>query len=622
MTKHSDTKNKLFIFIAITLICSFYFSHSWVELCAGLAFFLFGMQCMEDGLKQLAGGKLEQLLAKSTATPYKGLLFGIGSTMLLQSTTLVSLLTIAFISTGLITLAGGITIILGTNLGATSGVWLLALVGQSISLSKFAYPLLVLGVLAAFNDDKSKAIGRIFIGIAFIFLGIDQIKEGFSIFTAGLDLAQYQVSGLVGALVFTSIGLVITMILQSSHATLMLTLTALGLGQIGQEQSFAIAIGSNVGSAITTGLMGFIGGNKSGQRLALVHVIFNVTTALVTFILLVPLTWIVAYLAWLLNFNSSIQLALFHTIFNGTGVIIFWVLQDKLAIKLTKWLPDVEEPKVHISEVSSNTFSTLASAMEETTIAPHYLNDNALSSVETAINTVILELGHLERISLEVICHALYLPVSQLLADQVDLNLLNRTPEKLGTDADAFYKRYIKGIYSDLLIFMGRIEIAADDAEHQEMFQTCQIVALQLIDAVKDAKHLQKNLNNYLDQPTITAYNFYIELRKYLLGKLREIYKLGELDLPDELWFARLDLLNTDSASFDISFRNKLFTAVRQQQLNGLQTSSLMNDIGYTSRIVQSLRNVLILTHSNDSKIYKQFKRAVEEEKTDDIIIT
>ncbi len=622
MTKHSDTKNKLFIFIAITLICSFYFSHSWVELCAGLAFFLFGMQCMEDGLKQLAGGKLEQLLAKSTATPYKGLLFGIGSTMLLQSTTLVSLLTIAFISTGLITLAGGITIILGTNLGATSGVWLLALVGQSISLSKFAYPLLVLGVLAAFNDDKSKAIRRIFIGIAFIFLGIDQIKEGFSIFTAGLDLAQYQVSGLVGALVFTSIGLVITMILQSSHATLMLTLTALGLGQIGQEQSFAIAIGSNVGSAITTGLMGFIGGNKSGQRLALVHVIFNVTTALVTFILLVPLTWIVAYLAWLLNFNSSIQLALFHTIFNGTGVIIFWVLQDKLAIKLTKWLPDVEEPKVHIPEVSSNTFSTLASAMEETTIAPHYLNNNALSSVETAINTVILELGHLERISLEVICHALYLPVSQLLADQVDLNLLNRTPEKLGTDADAFYKRYIKGIYSDLLIFMGRIEIAADDAEHQEMFQTCQIVALQLIDAVKDAKHLQKNLNNYLDQPTITAYNFYIELRKYLLGKLREIYKLGELDLPDELWFARLDLLNTDSASFDISFRNKLFTAVRQPQLHGLQTSSLMNDIGYTSRIVQSLRNVLILTHSNDSKIYNQFKRAVEEEKTDDIIIT
>ena len=260
--------------------------------------------------------------------------------------------------------------------------------------------------------------------------------------------------------------------------------------------------------------------------------------------------------------------------------------------------------------------------MEETTIAPHYLNNNALSSVETAINTVILELGHLERISLEVICHALYLPVSQLLADQVDLNLLNRTPEKLGTDADAFYKRYIKGIYSDLLIFMGRIEIAADDAEHQEMFQTCQIVALQLIDAVKDAKHLQKNLNNYLDQPTITADNFYIELRKYLLGKLREIYKLGELDLPDELWFARLDLLNTDSASFDISFRNKLFTAVRQQQLNGLQTSSLMNDIGYTSRIVQSLRNVLILTHSNDSKIYNQFKRAVEEEKTDDIIIT
>src|SRR5690606_17910333 len=122
------------------LAWSFWASAGWLQLCAGLALFLFGMQCLEEGLRQLAGGKLEQLLGRSTATPGKAMLFGMGGTLLLQSSTLVSLLTIAFISTGLIQLAGGIAILFGANLGATSGIWLLALAGQNLSLSPLALP--------------------------------------------------------------------------------------------------------------------------------------------------------------------------------------------------------------------------------------------------------------------------------------------------------------------------------------------------------------------------------------------------------------------------------------------------------------------------------------------------
>src|SRR5690606_6921254 len=189
------------------------------------------------GLRQLAGGKLEALLGRSTATPGKAMLFGIGGTMLLQSSTLVSLLTIAFISTGLIQLAGGIAILFGANLGATSGIWLLALAGQDLSLSPLALPLLVFGVLAGFNGAKSKAAGRIVLGIAFIFLGIDQIKDGFSSFGGDMDLAIYRAEGLSGQLLFTLIGLVATVVLQSSHATLMLTLAALASGQLELGQS-------------------------------------------------------------------------------------------------------------------------------------------------------------------------------------------------------------------------------------------------------------------------------------------------------------------------------------------------------------------------------------------------
>ena len=132
----------MLLLVVAGLITSFWFSQGWLQLCAGLAIFLFGMQCLEEGLRQLAGSKLEQILGRSTSTPFKSLLFGVGGTLLLQSSTLVSLLTIAFISTGLIQLAGGIAILFGANLGATSGIWLLALAGQNLSLSPLALPLL------------------------------------------------------------------------------------------------------------------------------------------------------------------------------------------------------------------------------------------------------------------------------------------------------------------------------------------------------------------------------------------------------------------------------------------------------------------------------------------------
>lgn len=173
---------------AAALAWSFWSNGGWLQLCAGLAIFLFGMQCLEEGLRQLAGGGLERLLARSTGTPRRGLLFGIAATTALQSSTLVSLLTIAFISSGLIQLAGGIAVIFGANLGATSGIWLLALAGQDLSLSPLALPLLVFGVLAGFTGPRGKAMGRVVLGVAFIFLGIDQIKAGFGQF-GGLDLA-------------------------------------------------------------------------------------------------------------------------------------------------------------------------------------------------------------------------------------------------------------------------------------------------------------------------------------------------------------------------------------------------------------------------------------------------
>ena len=579
------------------LAWSFWSSEGWLQLCAGLALFLFGMQCLEEGLQELAGGKLERLLGRSTATPLKALLFGTGATFLLQSSTLVSLLTIAFLSTGLIQLAGGIAVIFGANLGATSGIWLLAMAGQNLSLSPLALPLLVFGVLASFTGPAGKGGGRILMGIAFIFLAIDQIKGGFASFGDTMDLTAYSANGLMGTLLFTGIGIAITVVLQSSHATLMLTLAALAGGQVGLDQSLAIAIGSNVGSAVTTGAMGMLSGNRSGQRLALAHVIFNISSALMTLILLVPLTWLVLWATGMLGLgtNSLIQLALFHTLFNVLGVLLFWPWQKQFAALLARLLPELPEPRVLITEVSASA-STL---MEPERARARYLVDGALSSADAAASAVAQELQHLERLSLEVICHALYLPVDQLYGPQADETLIAARPDLHGLDADTLYQRHIKGVHADLLSFMGRLDIDLDEP-HQTFWTAGQVAALQLVDAVKDAKHLQKNLGRHLQENDSAMRRAYVELRRHLLHSLREVQELNRSSLPETQWNARLNLLDDSAAAFDARFRQRLFAGIRSGDLDGLQASSLMNDLGYTSRIIQSLRNVLLISEGHE----------------------
>ncbi|MFV3387030.1 Na/Pi cotransporter family protein [Pseudomonas sp. NY15364] len=599
----------MLLLVVSGLIASFWFSQGWLQLCAGLAIFLFGMQCLEDGLRQLAGSKLEQILGRSTSTPFKSLLFGVGGTLLLQSSTLVSLLTIAFISTGLIQLAGGIAILFGANLGATSGIWLLALAGQNLSLSPLALPLLVFGVLAGFFGPKSKAAGRIVLGIAFIFLGIDQIKEGFASFGDGLDMTGLQEGGLRGALLFTAIGMAITVVLQSSHATLMLTLAALASGQLELGQSLAIAIGSNIGSSVTTAFVGSLGGNRNGQRLALAHVLFNITTGVIAFCLLGPLTWLVHVLAEPLGLgeNSLIQLAMFHTLFNAMGVALFWPLQRRLAQYLIRWLPDRVEPQVLITELASEQVT------EPERTRARYLNERALDSVDAASGAVVQELGHLGRLSLEVICHALYLPVDQLAQAKGDERVLQAKPAPGGLDAEHLYQFHIKGVYGDLLSFMGRMDLPMDEA-HQQFWVSCQLAALQLVDAVKDAKHLQKNLGHYLDAPPSAARDAYVELRRHLLTTLHEVRELARSDMPDEMWQSRLRWLDEQAASFDAQFRQRLFAEVRYGHLDGLQTSSLMNDLGYVSRIFQSLRNVLML--GSEQALFRELRKFGDEQES------
>jgi phosphate:Na+ symporter len=353
-------------------------------------------------------------------------------------------------------------------------------------------------------------------------------------------------------------------------------------------------------------VIGALGGARAGQRLALAHVLFNLTTGVLALALLTPLALLVQWLATPLGLggNLLIQLALFHTLFNAMGVSLFWPMQGWLAALLQRWLPEREEPRVLIAEVA-------APAAEPT--RARYLDDSALASADSAAQAVVLELQHLARLGLEVICHALYVPVDQLEHSRQDERLLSARPDSRALDAEQLYQRHIKGVYSDLLSFMSRLEVSLDEA-HQHFWVSCQLAALQLVDAVKDAKHLQKNLGRYLRQDDSGARQTYVELRRHLLGVLHEVRELGRLELPDTLWDERLRQFDEGAAAFDSAFRERLFAAVRERRLDGQQASSLMNDLGYVSRITQSLRNVLLLGQGEGNELFRPLRQLVAED--------
>lgn len=557
--------------LAVALAYSFWYSTPWLQLCYGLALFLFGLQCIEEGLHNAAGGTLERMMAKSTATPVKGMLFGMAATFIVQSSTLVSLLTIAFLSAGMIGLAGGIAVILGTNLGATSGIWLLAMAGQSIGLSPVGVPMLVFGILAGFFKGKTKPFGRVLVGVALIFLGIDAIKEGFQTVGSQLDLAAISSDGVVEIIVFSGIGLLLTVVLQSSHATLILTLAALAASQISLEQGFAIAIGSNVGSSISTAVVGMLGSERSGQRLALAHLLFNVATALLSLLLWLPLTRLVVVLGQWLNMGELLQLALFHTVFNLLGLAVFWKLQARFAERLLCWLPDKAGKDYLSVKESLNKMNA------------RYLSKNMLRAGDTAMWAVFQETRYLGELSLEVICHLLFIPTSYLYETQSwsdeDLPL----PElPLQLDAQQLYEQKIKPLYSELLDFTSKMDI--DNDIRQQQLTAVHIAAMQMVEIVKNGKHLQKNMQAYLQQPESPLYRDYLRLRRHIFKTLNLFRQVIVISAQTPEWVEKIEELEKHIETIEM-FRGRVMVKLRNNEIDGWQTSSLMNDSNYARRI-------------------------------------
>jgi len=551
------------------LLLAFWVSPDAQEIAAGVAIFLFGMLMLEDGFKLFGGGALERVLEKATGSTPRAIIFGIISTTLLQSSSLVSVITISFLSAGLISLIGGVGIIFGANIGTTTGAWLVAGLGLKVNIAAYAMPMIALSIILVFQKSKAlRGIGYALAGLGFLFLGIHYMKEGFDAFKDQIDLTRFALSGLLGLFVYSLIGTAATVVMQSSHATMVLILTALAAGQISYENALALAIGANIGTTITA-IIGSLGANFQGKRLALAHLIFNVLTAMVALVLISPLRdavdWISANVG-IAPGDYAMKLAVFHTIFNVLGVMLMLPLLGRLITflehRILEPLPDVSRP-LYLNEAVDEFPQTLEIALRK-------------------------EVLHLYENAAELILHGLNLHRDQIFETDDIASLVRRSRTPIELDIDEGYEHRVKTLYSAIVEFTTRAGGKRLAPEISDRVYALRDVASDIVQAVKSVKHLRKNIQRYTTRPQGAVTELYDGLRIEIARIAVQIRKLGAVAPEDRsaLWLDQERVQVEDAARSTTERVDKL---IRSGELSGTAATSFLNDSGYAYSAMHDL---------------------------------
>ena len=571
----------LFILFAL-LIWGFSESAEFKTIAAGVAIFLLGMLSLEQGFKSFSGGVLENFLKKTTDTTWKSLSFGVVATTLMQSSSLVSVITISFLSAGLIALAQGIGIIFGANLGTTTGAWLVAGFGLKIDIAAYAMPMLVFGVIMIFqkNNTRLQGAGWALVGMGFLFLGIAYMKEGFETVGSQFDLSQFSVPGFKGLMIYTAIGIAATVVMQSSHATLILTITALAAGQVSYENALALAIGSNVGTTITA-ILGAISASVEGRRLAGAHLIFNMVTGTLAIVFIQQFSVAVDAVSNLVGIaedDYTLKFAVFHTLFNLTGVLLMLPLINTLVIFLEKLLRDKVEP-------------------EETTRVL-FLNKSALEFPDTALEVISRETIHLAFNAFEILAHGINLHRSDITSSaDINATLANCT-DIMDVDVDDLYQRKAKPLYSGIIDFSIQAEHLMN-SEQLDRLSHLKRASWQIVNCIKAMKELQVNVDKYMCADNRYISHEYNAIRLNIAILLRTLFRIEEQVGPAQK-IKELKQLTLSLEEKDIIANGVIDKLIREQRITSDMATSLMNDSSFSYDIQKNLISAAEIIYANN----------------------
>ncbi|MGG1325981.1 Na/Pi cotransporter family protein [Bacillus tropicus] len=298
----------------------------------GLGIFLFGIKYMGDGLQQAAGDRLRDILDRFTTNPLMGVLAGMLVTVLIQSSSGTTALTVGLVSAGFMTLRQAIGVIMGANIGTTVTAFIIG-----IKIGEYALPIMAIGaiLLFFFKNKKVHSFGQVIFGFGMLFFGLELMSTGMKPLRSLESFQELMISMSDNPILGIVVGTVFTLIVQSSSATIGILQELFGQGAIDLKASLPVLFGDNIGTTITA-VLAAIGTSIAARRAALVHVIFNIVGTIIFTILLVPFTSLIQYFQTSLNLNPEMTIAFAHGTFNVTNTIIQFPFIAVLAWIVTK----------------------------------------------------------------------------------------------------------------------------------------------------------------------------------------------------------------------------------------------------------------------------------------------
>ena len=565
-------KKYLSYILLISLAYLLYVNEDSKYIVAGVAVFIIGMQFMEDGFKFFSGGILEKLIANSTNTNSKAIFLGITATAILQSSSLIAIIVISFLSAKIISLAGALGVVFGSAVGTTATTWIVSTLGVKIDIAAFALPMIIFGVIFRFYKNRNfQGVGNILLGLGFVFLGIGYMKDGFEDLKQGIDLAQFAIDGYAGIIVYTLIGAFATVIIQSSSATMALTVTALVTGQIVYINAMAIAVGANIGTA-TTAALGAMVSNANSKRMAVGLFIFKGITAVITLASLYLMIDFVDYISKYLGIKShdwAMKLAVFHTLFNLVGLIIFSFFIPKLVIFLKKLF--VEDKDSYISK-------------------PKFLDMEVVAVPFAALKATRKETIHLYDNASEVLSHAIMLHRHRYIGKSNISKIVKESSDIIDLNIDEFYESRIKSLYSDIIDYSTYFINELDD-EKRSYLNDLRNACRDIAESVKNTKELQKNIKKYISSNNGYIKDEYNYIREAIAKTINTINEIkNSKDEIDVL--SKSELLKEYLKGLDVIATRRIDILIREKRIDKKMATSLLNDSYHANLIISRLISV------------------------------
>ena len=505
----------------------------------------------------------------------------------MQSSSLVTIIAISFLSADLIPLAQWIAISLGSNIWTTTWAWLVAAFWMKISLSTYAYPILVFWFIFYIQKSKNlKWIWYILAWIWFVFLWVDNIKDWFETFRQSVNLMDYTVDWFKWILVFVLIWTIATIVLQSSLATIILVLAALWFNQVTYENAIALVIWANIWTTFT-GILGSLNSNTNWKRLAVADVISKTLTWAIFTVFIYQVIYLVDLIASGLNLTDpSMKIAIFHTIYNIVWVGILLPFYGKFVNFIENLLPETE-------------------VIQKWFVRNLYLNWAAEELPNTAIISLVKETRHMYSNSIDILLKILWLELTDLDPDKdgiVDYKSVKSKIKIYEWDSDQLYWEKIKILFWEIMDFSTRVQ-AKNPEKYFEEFSTIRRANINIVEAVKIIKHLKRNLERFLHSSNPAIKLQYEKIIEDLLFVIANIERLdvteGDYERIEILWSMQKFISDNDIINnwkIDELIRNKLIT-------NEMATS-LIKDTNYKNDICKKL--ILVSEIVYNREIYNE----------------